>query len=51
MISGFTSINESLETNYQLSKIYYLPSENGSDLIYQNLIRRLMKDYPNCKEF
>jgi ribosomal protein L18E len=29
-LSGLNSINQALETNYTLSKIYYVPSEDGS---------------------
>lgn len=51
MISGLNSIHRSLKTNYQLLKIYYLAAEYRSDLIYQSLIRRLIKDYHNGNEF
>lgn len=51
MIFGFNSINRFLETNYQLSKIYYLASENRSGLIYQTMIRSLIKDYHNVNQF
>lgn len=51
MIFEVNSINGSLETNYQLSKIYSLPSEDRSGLIYQTMIRRLIKDYHNGNEF
>jgi len=51
VLSDLNSINKSLGTSYQLSKIYYLPSKDGSSLIYQTLIRRLIKHYYEGKEF
>jgi hypothetical protein len=51
VLSGLNSINQSLGTSYQLSKIYYVPSEDGSSLIYQTLIRRLINHYHEGKEF
>jgi hypothetical protein len=51
VISGFNSINQALGTNYQLSKIYYVPSDDPSQLIYQTLIRSLIQHYNNGNEF
>ena len=51
VLSGLNPLNEVLETNYQLSKIYYLPSEHGSNWIYQTLIRQLIKYYRSVNEF
>jgi len=51
VLSGLNSINQSLGTSYTLSKIYYVPSEDGSSLIYQTLIRSLIKHYYEGKEF
>ena len=51
VLSGLESINQYLGTSYTLSKIYYVPSENGSSLIYHTLIRRLIKHYYEGKEF
>jgi hypothetical protein len=51
VLSGLNSMNEYFGTNYQLSKIYYVPSEDGSNLIYQTLIRRLIRHYHNGNEF
>lgn len=51
VLSGLNSINQSLETSYTLSKIYYVPSEDGSCLVYQTLIRSLIKHYYEGKEF
>lgn len=51
VLSGLNSINQYLGTNYRLSKIYYVPSEDRSCLVYQTLIRRLIKHYSEGKEF
>ena len=51
VVSGFKSINELLQTDYKLAKIYYVPSEDGSDLMYQTLIRRLIRHFHNGNEF
>lgn len=48
---GFNSINQSLGTSCTLSKIYYVPSEDGSSLVYQTLIGSLIKHYYEGKEF
>jgi hypothetical protein len=51
VLAGLKSINEDLGTDYQLSKIYYVPSEDGSNLMYQSLIRMLLKHYHSGNEF
>ena len=51
VLSALNSINQALGTNYTLSKIYYVPSEDGSSKIYQTLIRSLIKYYCENKEF
>jgi hypothetical protein len=51
VLSGLNSINQALGTSYTLSKIYYVPSEDGSSLIYQTLIRSLIIHYYEGKEF
>ena len=51
VLSGLNSINQSLRTTYTLSEIYYVPSEDGSCLVYQTLIRSLIKHYYEGKEF
>ncbi len=45
VLSGLNWINEALGTDYPLSKIYYVPSENGSDCIYKTLIIKLIRHY------
>ena len=51
VLSSLESINRSLNTNYKLSKIYFLPSEKSSDLIYKLLISKLIRHYHEGKEF
>ena len=51
VLSGLNSINRALGTSYTLSKIYYVPSEDGSYFVYQTLIRNLIKHYYEGKEF
>lgn len=51
VISGLNSINKSLGTRDTLSKIYYVPSEDSRYLIYQTLIRSLIKHYYEGKKF
>ena len=38
IISGLESVNQSLGTNYKLSKIYFLPSDRASNSVYKLLI-------------
>ena len=51
VLSGLKSINDDFGTDYQLSKIYYVPSEDGSECIYQTLLRWLIKHYHRGDEF
>ena len=51
VLSGLKAVNESLETNYKLSKIYFLPSESALDLVYRLLICRLIRHYHSGNEF
>ena len=51
VLSSLGSINRSLNTNYKLSKIYFLPSEKSSDSIYKLLISKLIRHYHEGKEF
>ena len=48
---GLKEINQSLGTNYRLSKIYYLPSESSSDFVYKFLIMKLIRHYHHGNEF
>jgi hypothetical protein len=51
VLEGLKSINEALGTDYQLSKIYYVPADDGSGFIYQTLLKWLIKHYHSGKEF
>ena len=50
VLSVLNWVNQALETNYPLSKIEDLASEDGSDCIYQTLIRKLIKHYQSGNE-
>ena len=51
VISGLESVNQSLGTNYKLSKIYFLPSDRASNSVYNLLICKLIRYYPSGNEF
>jgi hypothetical protein len=51
VLAGLKSLNEDLGTDYQVSKIYYDPSEDGSELVYRTLFRMLLKHYHSGNEF
>lgn len=51
VMSGLESSNQSFETNYQLSEIYFLPSDSVRNSVYHLLIFELMKHYHYKKEF
>ena len=51
VLSGLMMINKDLGTNYQISKIYDEPSEDGSDRVYTSLIRKLIRHYHSGNEF
>jgi hypothetical protein len=51
VLYGLKIMNESLETNYKFSKIYFLPAEDGSQSIYERLIARLIIHYHEGNEF
>jgi hypothetical protein len=51
VLCGLKIMNESLETNYKLSKIYFLSAEDGSNSIYEGLISRLILHYHKGNEF
>jgi len=48
--TGLTKMNENLNTTYHLSKIYYQPLENTSNMIYRVLILRLIEHFFETKE-
>ena len=51
VLDGLDSLNRSLQTTYMLSKIYYVPSLDGSSSIYRTLIRALIRRYHNSNKF
>jgi hypothetical protein len=48
---GLKAVNESLQTNYKLSKIYFSPFDIPANGIYSRLIARLIIHYHNGNEF
>ena len=51
VLSRLESINKSLDTNYKLSKIYFLPSDRASYSVYNLLICKLISHYHSGNEF
>ena len=51
VLSGLEFINESLNTSYKLSKIYFLPSDKGLGSVYTLLICKLIRHYHNEGKF
>jgi len=51
VLSGLKEVNKSLGTNYQLSKIYFVPSDSASDSVYKLLIALLIRHYHNGNQF
>jgi len=51
VLSGLKEVNKSLGTNYQLSKIYFVPSDSPSDSVYKLLIALLIRHYHNGNQF
>lgn len=45
VLSGLKSVNNSLGTNYKISKIYYLPSESAGYFAYNFLTTELIRHY------
>jgi hypothetical protein len=48
---GLQSINQSLETNYSLAKVYFSPFDSSECQIYSTLIKILIRHYHNGKKF
>ena len=42
-VTGLRLVNQSLNTNYRLSKIYYVPVDNPNNSVYEFLIQELIK--------
>lgn len=51
VVSGMHSINEILKTNSKVSKIYNVPSEDPSEMVYQTLLRSIIRHLDQGKEF
>ena len=51
VLSGLESINQSLGTNYKLSKIYLSPFDISTNRIYSGLIAALIRHYHSGNEF
>ncbi len=51
VVSGLESINQSLGTNYKLSKIYFSPSDSGANSVYKVLICKLIRHYHSGQQF
>ena len=47
VLSGLESVNQSLGTNYKLSKIYFSPFDISTNRIYSGLIAALIRHYHN----
>ena len=50
VLSGLDSVNQSLGTNYKLSKIYFSPFDSSANQIYSGLIAALIRHYHNGHE-
>lgn len=51
VLSGLNSVNQALGTSYTLSKIYYVPADDGSYRVYDTLLKILIRHYHEGKEF
>lgn len=51
VLSGLKSINESLRTDYKLSKIYFDPFNSPSHQVYVGLTSALIRHYHNRQKF
>ena len=51
VVSGLESVNQSLGTNYKLSKIYFSPFDSGANSVYNLLICKLIRHYDSGNEF
>ena len=51
VLSGLESVNQSLGTNYKLSKIYFSPFDIPTNRIYSGLIATLIRHYHSENEF
>ena len=51
VLFGLESVNQSLGTNYKLSKIYFSPFDRASNSVYNLLICKLIRHYHSGNEF
>jgi hypothetical protein len=51
VVSGLESVNQSLGTDYRLSKIYFTPFDSGANSVYKLLICKLIRHYHSGNEF
>ena len=51
VLSRLESVNQSLGTNYKLSKIYFSPFDISTNRIYSGLIAALIRHYHSGNEF
>lgn len=51
VVSGLEFVNQSLGTNYKLSKIYFTPFDSGANSVYNLLICKLIRHYHSGNEF
>nr|AZJ16659.1 hypothetical protein [Seminavis robusta] len=51
VVSGLKSVNQSLGTNYKLSKIYFSPFDSGANSVYNLLICKLIRHSHSGNEF
>jgi hypothetical protein len=51
VVYGLESVNQSLGTNYKLSKIYFSPFDSGANSVYKLLICKLIRHYHSGNEF
>ena len=51
VLFGLESVNQSLGTNYKLSKIYFSPFDIPTNRIYSGLIATLIRHYHSGNEF
>ena len=47
VLSGLRLVNNYLNTNYRVSKIYYVPVDNPSNYVYEFLIQELVNHLHN----
>ena len=51
MLSGLESVNNSLGTNYKLSKVYFSAYDGSHDQVYSVLLATLIRHYHKGNEF